>query len=62
MDLIALVLTVAIIGLLVWAIVTYIPMPPLFRQAIIAVAVIVIILYLLRTLGLMPGNVLPARR
>jgi len=52
MDLTAL-LTVliglAIVGLIVWLIVTYIPMPPPFKIVIYAVAAIALILWLLRS-------------
>jgi hypothetical protein len=43
----------------VWAIVTYIPLPDPFPRIIIAIAVIVMVLYVLRALSLLPGNVLP---
>lgn len=59
MDLITLVLVLAIVGCLVWAITTYIPMPPIFKTAITVIAVIVVILYLVRTLAGNVPNVLP---
>jgi hypothetical protein len=49
---ITLLLTVAIVGFLVYLIVTYIPMPDIFKTVIIAIAVIVLILYVLRIFGL----------
>lgn len=49
---IGLILTLAICGLIVWAIVTYIPMPPVFRSAILIIAAICIILYLIQAFGL----------
>lgn len=51
MDLIYLVLAIAVVGCLVWAITTYIPMPPVFKTAITIIAVIVVILYLVQRLG-----------
>lgn len=49
---ITLLLTLAVIGFIVWAIVTYIPMPPLFKNAIIVIAIIIVLLYVLRAFGI----------
>lgn len=51
MDLITVILVLALIGLLVWAITTYVPMPAAIRTLIIAVVVICIVLWLLRIFG-----------
>ena len=59
MDLIMVVLVLALIGCLVWAITTYIPMPPIFKTAITIIAVIVVIRYLVRTFAGKVPNVLP---
>lgn len=48
---ISLILTIALVGFLVWAIVTYIPMPDLFKNTIIVITVILLILYILSVLG-----------
>lgn len=48
MDLILLVLFLALVGFLVYAITTYVPMPPIFKTAIQVIAVIVVILYLIK--------------
>ena len=48
---ITLVLTLALLGFLVWLIVTYIPMPDPFKKAIIVIVVIVIVLYLIQLFG-----------
>lgn len=45
MELLYVVIGVALIGFLVWAIVTYVPMPPLFRNAIVVIAVIAVVLW-----------------
>lgn len=58
MDLIILVLLLAIIGCAVWAITTYIPMPPVFKTVITVVVVVAVILFLLRRLGASIPNVL----
>lgn len=51
MDLVMLILVVALVGFLVWAITTYIPMPPLFKTVITIICVIVLILFLIRRFG-----------
>jgi hypothetical protein len=48
---ITLIITLAVIGFIVWALITYIPMPPLFKNAIIVISLIMILLYLLRVFG-----------
>jgi len=48
---ITLVLSLALVGFLVWLIITYIPMPDVFKKAIIVIVVILLILYVLRVLG-----------
>ena len=58
MDLILLVLGLALVGCLVWAIETYIPMPAPFKLAIRIVVAIAIIFYLLRYFGASIPNVL----
>jgi len=49
---IALILVLALVGFLVYAITTYIPMPPIFKNAIIVIVVVVLILYLMRAFGI----------
>lgn len=48
MGLIELVLTIAVIGFLVWLIITYIPMPEPFKTGIVVIVVICIVLFVLR--------------
>lgn len=48
----ALLFTLALAGLIVYLIVTYIPMPPVFRTVIIVIAVICLILYLMGVFGI----------
>jgi len=48
---IALVLTLAIIGFIVYLIITYIPMPQIFKTGILVVIAICVILYLLQVFG-----------
>ncbi len=49
---ITLILVIALVGFLTWALVTYVPMPEPFKMGIIAVAVIALILYVLRAFGI----------
>lgn len=55
MDLIQLVVLLAVVGLVLWLVITYIPMPEPFRKVIIAVVVIVLALYLLSLFGIGSG-------
>ena len=48
---IALLLTLAVVGFLAWLILTYIPMPEPFKKALIVIMVVVVVLYVLRVLG-----------
>ncbi len=48
---IELILGLALFGLLVYLVVTYIPMPAPFQQVIIVIAAIFLILYLVRLFG-----------
>jgi hypothetical protein len=57
---IELILMLALIGFLVYLITTYIPMPDIFQKAIIVIAIVLVILYLIRLFGVdLP---LPQRR
>jgi hypothetical protein len=58
MDLVLLVLTLALIGFLIWIITTKVPMPPGWAVAIQVLALIVIVLYLLHRFARLP-NILP---
>ena len=50
-GLVQLVVVIAVVGLLVWLITTYIPMPPVFKTVIYIICAIVLILWLLRAFG-----------
>lgn len=58
MDLVLLVLGIALLGLLVWAITTYISMPDIFKIVIYIVCAIVLILFVVRQFGSSVPNVL----
>lgn len=49
---IALIITLALIGLIVYLITTYIPMPPIFKTIIYVIVAVVLILYLMRVFGI----------
>jgi hypothetical protein len=49
---IGLLLTLALCGLIVYLIVTYIPMPQIFKTAILVIAAVMVILYLMSVLGI----------
>ncbi len=49
---ISLIVTLAVVGFLVWIITTYIPMNEGFKKAIVVVAIICVILYLLQAFGI----------
>jgi hypothetical protein len=48
-GLVTLILTIALVGFLIYVLITYVPMPALFQRAIIVITVILIILYVIRT-------------
>jgi hypothetical protein len=52
MGLIQLIIVLAVLGLVLWAVITYIPMPQVIQRIIIAVVVIVVIIWLLQVFGL----------
>ncbi len=49
---ISLILTLAFVGLIVYLIITYIPMPPVFRTVLMVIAAICLIIYLMRVFGM----------
>ena len=55
MSLLTLVLVIALMGLIVWAITTLIPMPQEFRQAIYVLCVVFLVVFVLQQFGLMPA-------
>lgn len=59
---ISLILLIAIAGLIVWAVTTFIPMPQPFKLAIYAVAGLCLLLYLLNVFGVGFDLPLPHRR
>lgn len=56
-GLISIVMTIAIVGLVVWLITRFIPMPAQFKTAIYVVAGVLLLFYVLAALGLYNGPV-----
>jgi len=52
MDLLTLIVTLVVIGFVLWVLVTYVPMPPLYKQVLIVIVVLLIVLWLVRATGL----------
>ncbi len=57
MPLISLILTLAVVGFLLWLIITYIPMPAPFKNVIVVIVVIVLVLWLLQVFGVVGPSV-----
>ncbi len=55
MSLISLIIVLMLVGLLLWAINTYIPMQPPIKNIMNIVVVIVVILWLLQVFGVLSG-------
>lgn len=57
---IGLILTLVLVGVLLWAVNTYIPMDPKIKQILNIVVVILVVLWLLRVFGVLgAGNDIP---
>lgn len=55
MSLIALLVTIGLVGLMVWALTEIVPMPPQFKKAILVIAVVGLVFYVLSACGLLSG-------
>lgn len=55
MDLIQLVLLICVIGAIVWALTTLIPMPPQWARAVQVLAFVVVLLYILTRVFNLPN-------
>jgi hypothetical protein len=55
MPLVQLVVTLIVVGVLLWAVNTYIPMDGKIKQILNVVVVIAVVLWLLRVFGLLSG-------
>lgn len=52
----ALIAVIVAVGVVVWAINYAIPMEPMFKRAVTAIAVVCVVLYALQVFGLFHGN------
>lgn len=48
---ISLILTLALVGFVLWLVITYIPMPDPYKKVLVVVVVILLVIYLFRVLG-----------
>lgn len=63
MTVLMLLLVLAVIGVITWALVTYLPMPAPIKTVMIVVAVIVCVLYALHAFGIhLPNPSVPTLR
>ena len=53
MDLISVVIVLAVVGVILWLLTTYVPMDPAIKKIIVAVVIIVVVLWLLNAFGLL---------
>ena len=53
MGIFTLLIVIALAGLFVWALTTFIPMPAPFKNAIYVISVVVLVLYILQVFGLL---------
>lgn len=49
-----LLITIALIGLLVWVVTNFIPMEPRFKQLFVVVAIVLTLLWILQGFGVLP--------
>jgi low temperature requirement protein LtrA len=56
MDLISLIVTLIVVGVLLWLVNTYIPMDRKIKQILNAVVVVAVVVWLLNVLGLMDSS------
>jgi hypothetical protein len=53
MDLLSIVITLIVIGVLLWLVETYIPMSPSIKNIIRVIVIIVVVIWLLQQLGVL---------
>lgn len=51
MSILAILLGLALIGVVLWLITTYIPMPAAYKQAMVVIVIVLVILWLVRVIG-----------
>ena len=58
MSLISLIIALALVGFVLWLVLTYIPMPEPFKKVMLVVVILVMVLWLLQVFGV-PGLTVP---
>jgi len=56
MSLISIIIFLALVDLLLWAINTYLPMQPSIKKILNVVVIVVVVLWLLSVFGILPNN------
>lgn len=56
MSIVALVLVLVVIGFCLWLLLTFVPLPPLLRQVIIAIVALAVVLWVLDATGIYSQN------
>lgn len=51
MPLVTLILALALVGFLLWLILTYIPMPEPFKKVLVVLVIVVLVIWLMQLLG-----------
>jgi hypothetical protein len=54
MPLVSVIIIIALIGVIVWAVTKYIPMDPNFKTLIVILSIVVVVVWLLSLTGLLP--------
>lgn len=55
MSIVVLIVALGCIGLLLWAVTTYVPMNPPMRNVIIAIVIVATVLFVLQAFGILGG-------
>jgi hypothetical protein len=56
MSIITLIITLAVIGFLMWLLMTYVPMPEPFKKIIMIIVIFAVVIWLLYGFGLLGGG------
>ena len=60
MDILTLIVTLVVIGFVTWLLTTYVPMPGAYKQVLVGVVILLVVIWLLRILiGPLPRVVVP---
>jgi ABC-type branched-subunit amino acid transport system permease subunit len=60
MDILTLIVTLVVIGFVTWLLTTYVPMPPAYKQVLLGIVILLVVIWLLRILiGPLPRVVVP---